>query len=304
MDLAGRAIDRRAGVARPAPGRGAAARARRAAPRHVRRRAHARPARMHRSRSAGRRPGGPTRCGGTSTGCATARRGGWSDSSAAASGPSPALRPGRAGRTSPVLRRAGAGRPGHLVAAPPGTGSPRSAACWRWSPATLARIGGEVYELQRPEIGELREPSATASSAASRCRTSGTRSAASTSTPCPGWSAPTPVCCSKGWSGSTSATAAAGRPSGSRCPRCACSRRPHCRAAVALLEGLEVDAQAMRANLDGYTGSEHALAAAERRGLGHARRARGPAGGPGRRAARPVCPMDAGAAGRRPVTPG
>ena len=51
---------------------------------------------------------------------------------------------------------------------------------------TLARIGGEVYELQRPEIGELASLAPTASSAASRCRTSATPSAASTSTPSPG----------------------------------------------------------------------------------------------------------------------
>ena len=53
---------------------------------------------------------------------------------------------------------------------------------------TLARIGNEVYELQRPEIGELREPTSAARSAASRCRTSATPSAASTWTPCPDWS--------------------------------------------------------------------------------------------------------------------
>ena len=33
-----------------------------------------------------------------------------------------------------------------------------SAGCDRQDADTLARIGNEVYELQRPEIGELREP--------------------------------------------------------------------------------------------------------------------------------------------------
>jgi Adenylosuccinate lyase len=57
---------------------------------------------------------------------------------------------------------------------------------------TLARIGGEVYELQRPEIGELREAAPAARSAASPCRTSATRRAASTWTRWPGWPGPAP----------------------------------------------------------------------------------------------------------------
>ena len=55
-----------------------------------------------------------------------------------------------------VLRRARAGRSGHLVA-----DGPRPVCRVRSLLAlicgTLARIGGEVYELQRPEIGELAE---------------------------------------------------------------------------------------------------------------------------------------------------
>ena len=64
---------------------------------------------------------------------------------------------------------------------------------------TLARIGTEVYELQRPEIGELREPTdRRRRSAASPCRTSETPRAANISTPWPAWCAPRPRCCTEG----------------------------------------------------------------------------------------------------------
>ncbi len=53
--------------------------------------------------------------------------------------------------------------------------------------ATLGRVGNEIYELQRPEIGELREPAAPAGSAASPCRTKGTPNCPSTWSPWPGW---------------------------------------------------------------------------------------------------------------------
>ena len=67
---------------------------------------------------------------------------------------------------------------------PPGAGRRR-----RWR-----KIGNEIYELQRPEIGELGEPIiARARSAASRCRTSATPSSPSTSTRSPAWCAPTPA---------------------------------------------------------------------------------------------------------------
>ena len=57
-----------------------------------------------------------------------------------------------------VLRGARARRPGHLVAHGSRPGRRGRRWCMAMITGTLARIGGEVYELQRPEIGELREP--------------------------------------------------------------------------------------------------------------------------------------------------
>ncbi|MFD0503773.1 lyase family protein [Streptomyces chiangmaiensis] len=88
---------------------------------------------------------------------------------------------------------------------------------------TLARVGADVYELQRPEIGELREPAPPAGSAASPCRTSATRRTVSTSTPWLGWPGATRGSCWRAWSSSTNGTAGAGRPSGWPCRRSACS---------------------------------------------------------------------------------
>ena len=65
---------------------------------------------------------------------------------------------------------------------PRATGSPSSSRCSRSSPATLAKIGNEVYNLQRArDRRALARRRPRASSAASRCRRSATRSAPSTS---------------------------------------------------------------------------------------------------------------------------
>ena len=85
---------------------------------------------------------------------------------------------------------------------------------------TLARIGNEVYQLQRPEIGELREATRLA---ASPCRTSATPRPPSISSRCGAWSAARPGRPWRAWCRSTSVTAADGRPSGWPSPRPACS---------------------------------------------------------------------------------
>ena len=102
----------------------------------------------------------------------------------------------RCGRRPRVLRARRAWRSGREFCAELGLGDPGIS--WLTSRdrvaefggvlamvcGTLARIGNEVYELQRPEIGELREPTTPeARSAASPCRTSATPRAASTWTP-------------------------------------------------------------------------------------------------------------------------
>ena len=87
---------------------------------------------------------------------------------------------------------------------------------------TLARIGTEVYQLQRSEIDELREPAPAGRSAASRCRTNETPKRASTSRRWRGWCAPLPPCWWKASWPSTNGMAGPGRPSGSPSPRLAC----------------------------------------------------------------------------------
>ena len=64
---------------------------------------------------------------------------------ARAGAPAPAAGPARARRARHELARRA--RPDRRV----------RRRCWRWSPGTLAKIGNEVYNLQRPEIGELSE---------------------------------------------------------------------------------------------------------------------------------------------------
>ena len=92
--------------------------------------------------------------------------------------------------------------------------------------ATLARIGNEVYELQRPEIGELHEavgPEVVGSITMPHKRNPEGRA--------PGDARPARAgagrrCCWRAWSPSTSATGAPGRWSGPRSRRSACSPGP------------------------------------------------------------------------------
>ena len=88
---------------------------------------------------------------------------------------------------------------------------------------TLARIGNEVYELQRPEIGELREPT-TGDTVGSITMPHKRNPEGSEHLDTAGATGPGQrrrAHRGHGRSG-TNATGAAGRPSGSRCPRCAC----------------------------------------------------------------------------------
>ncbi len=244
--VTGAAHHRRRGLARPASRRGAAARPRRAAPRHRARRTHPR-----------------------ATGCAGhVRLEGGRLGRRGAPPPRPAAR-GRAALAGRPARRRGRhawrrmGPAGlavrrrfcaELGLADPGiswlTARDRVAevgAVLAMVTGTLARIGGEVYELQRPEIGELREPipgrhgrqhhdAAQAQSRAQRAPRH----------PRPAGPGQRRRAAGGHGRASTSATGAAGRPSGWRCPRCACSPRPRSRSPSSCWTACEVDAAAMR----------------------------------------------------------
>ena len=136
---------------------------------------------------------GPTRSAGTSTGCARARRGGWSASSPAASGRWPSsARPDALAVAAGSARELGLGDPG----------------C-RWLTArdrvaefgtvlalvsgTLARIGNEVYSCSDPRSASCASrdrPGAVGSITMPHKRNPETQP--STSTRSPGWSAPRP----------------------------------------------------------------------------------------------------------------
>ena len=106
--------------------------------------------------------------------------------------------------------RLGLGAPDDRRGSPRGTASPSSPGCSRRSPRTLGKIGNEVYQLQRPEIGELRRDVHPGHGRlASPCRTSATRRSPSTSSPWPGSSGPRPGSPWRAWWSSTSGTGAA-----------------------------------------------------------------------------------------------
>ena len=87
---------------------------------------------------------------------------------------------------------------------------------------TLARIGNEVYELHRPEIGELAEPAPAGRGRqhhdAAQAQPGGERAPGH---PRPARAGVVRRCWSRAWSAGTSATGGRGRRSGSRCPRSA-----------------------------------------------------------------------------------
>ncbi len=167
----------------------------------------------------------------------------------------------------------------------------------RWSAAPSPASAARSTSCSDPRSASCASPSAPASSAASPCRTSAIPSAASTSTPSPGWSGPTPACCSRAWSAGTSATAAAWKAEWVALPEVCLLTDDGDRA------GRRARRRASRSTPPGcartcrhYTGSEQALAAAHR----SARQARGaarPAGRPGRGSR--AGPLDARRARRR-----
>ena len=139
--------------------------------------------------------------------------------------------------------------------------------CWRSITGTLAKIGNEVYNLQRagdrravarrrPQgvVGSItmpqkRNPERSEHLVDARARRARRRRRSR----------------SRAWSASTSATARRGRPSGRSCPQaCARDARPRWRSRASWSGGLRVDAARMRANLDaqrGYVLAEPAMLA-------------------------------------------
>ena len=126
--------------------------------------------------------------------------------------------------------------------------------------ALLDRIGQEVYNLQRSEIGELAEPAGGRRRRqhhdAPQAQPRAERAPRDARPPRP---RSRRVSCSRRWSGTTSATAGAGSWSGRRSPSRASRPAPPSLLARELVAGLEVRADAMLRNLDEW----HEEAAAE-----------------------------------------
>ena len=120
---------------------------------------------------------------------------------------------------------------------------------------TLAKVGNEIYNLQRPEIGEVAE----ARDGGRRRQHHDAAEAQPGALRAPrharaGGALRRPTSRSKGWSASTSATARHGRPSGSCSHARAGRRRCRCGSGAELLDGLQVNAERMRANVDAQDG--------------------------------------------------
>jgi adenylosuccinate lyase len=125
---------------------------------------------------------------------------------------------------------------------------------------TLARVGGEVYELQRPEIGELREPSrdgVVGSITMPHKRNPEGSEHLDTLARLVRANAGVLL---EGMVGQHERDGRSWKAEWVALPEVCLLTTTALQTAISLLEGLEVDAVAMRANLDGYTGSEHALA--------------------------------------------
>jgi adenylosuccinate lyase len=125
---------------------------------------------------------------------------------------------------------------------------------------TLARIGTEVYELQRPEIDELREP--TGSEAVSSITMPHKRNPERSEhldTLARLVRANAGVLL-EGMVGQHERDGRSWKAEWVALPEVCLLTSAALQLAVELLEGLEVDSAAMLANLDSYTGSERALA--------------------------------------------
>lgn len=125
---------------------------------------------------------------------------------------------------------------------------------------TLARIGGEVYELQRPEIGELREPtleglvgSITMPHKRNPERSEHLDTLARLVRANSG-------VLLEGMVGQHERDGRSWKAEWVALPEVCLLTSSALLLAVELLEGLEIDGEAMLANLDSYTGSERALA--------------------------------------------
>jgi adenylosuccinate lyase len=125
---------------------------------------------------------------------------------------------------------------------------------------TLARIGNEVFELQRPEIGELREPvtpgsvgSITMPHKRNPERSEHLDTLARLTRAAAG-------VLLDGMSGVHERDGRSWKAEWVALPEVCLLAATACALAADLLSGLEVDADAMARNLDDYTGSEQALA--------------------------------------------
>lgn len=125
---------------------------------------------------------------------------------------------------------------------------------------TLARVGGEVYELQRPEIGELREPArAGVVGSITMPHKRNPEGSEHLDTLARLVRANAGVLL-EGMVGQHERDGRSWKAEWVALPEVCLLTTTALHTAIYLLDGLEVDAEAMRANLDGYTGSEHALA--------------------------------------------
>lgn len=125
---------------------------------------------------------------------------------------------------------------------------------------TLARIGGEVYELQRPEIGELREPTrADLVGSITMPHKRNPELSEHLDTLARLVRASSGVLL-EGMVGQHERDGRSWKAEWVALPEVCLLTATALQLTVELLEGLEVDRQAMLANLDSYTGSERALA--------------------------------------------
>jgi adenylosuccinate lyase len=125
---------------------------------------------------------------------------------------------------------------------------------------TLARIGGEVYELQRPEIGELREPirvGTVASITMPHKRNPERSEHLDTLARIVRANAAVLL---EGMVGQHERDGRSWKAEWVALPEVCLLTAAALHITVELLDGLEVDRPAMLGNLDSYTGSEHALA--------------------------------------------
>ena len=158
------------------------------------------------------------------------------------------------GGAPPVLRRARAARPGHLLADRARPDRRVRRACWRWSAPPWRASATRCTSCSDRRSASCASPPRPAPSAASPCRTSGIRSAASTWTPWPGWSARNAGVLLEGMVGGHERDGRGWKAEWVALPEVCLLTATATALAVELVEGLEVDAAAMRANLIGYAG--------------------------------------------------